>query len=58
MFDFDRVIDRRGTHATKWDNMAKLSGSGTALAIEPESMPPNEPLVTPFTLRYAPPVMG
>ncbi|MCF8475965.1 MAG: pyridoxal phosphate-dependent aminotransferase [Pseudolabrys sp.] len=26
MFDFDRVIDRRGTHATKWDNMAKLSG--------------------------------
>ena len=26
MFDFDRVINRRGTHATKWDNMAKLSG--------------------------------
>ena len=26
MFDFDRVIDRRGTHATKWDMMAKLSG--------------------------------
>ena len=26
MFDFDRVIERRGTHATKWDNMAKLSG--------------------------------
>src|SRR2546430_1680567 len=26
MFDFDRVIDRRGTHASKWDNMAKLSG--------------------------------
>lgn len=26
MFDFDRVIDRRGTHATKWDSMAKLSG--------------------------------
>src|SRR5215471_3275281 len=25
-FDFDRVIDRRGTHASKWDNMAKLSG--------------------------------
>jgi cysteine-S-conjugate beta-lyase len=25
-FDFDRVIERRGTHATKWDNMAKLSG--------------------------------
>jgi cysteine-S-conjugate beta-lyase len=26
MFDFDRVIDRRGTHASKWDNVAKLSG--------------------------------
>jgi len=26
MFDFDRVIERRGTHAAKWDNMAKLSG--------------------------------
>ena len=26
MFDLDRVIDRRGTHASKWDNMAKLSG--------------------------------
>src|SRR3954466_10550581 len=26
MFDFDRVIDRRGTHATKWDMMAKNSG--------------------------------
>jgi cystathionine beta-lyase len=26
MFDFDRVINRRGTHASKWDNMAKLSG--------------------------------
>jgi cysteine-S-conjugate beta-lyase len=26
MFDFDRVIDRRGTHATKWDMIAKLSG--------------------------------
>jgi cystathionine beta-lyase len=26
MFDFDRVIDRRNTHASKWDNMAKLSG--------------------------------
>ncbi len=26
MFDFDRVIDRRGTHATKWDMMTKLSG--------------------------------
>ncbi|MGI9523613.1 MAG: MalY/PatB family protein [Hyphomicrobiaceae bacterium] len=26
MFDFDRVIDRRGTHSSKWDNMKKLSG--------------------------------
>jgi cysteine-S-conjugate beta-lyase len=26
MFDFDRVIERRGTHASKWDNMAKMSG--------------------------------
>ena len=26
MFDFDRAIDRRGTHASKWDMMAKLSG--------------------------------
>jgi cysteine-S-conjugate beta-lyase len=26
MFDFDRVINRRGTHSTKWDMMAKLSG--------------------------------
>jgi cystathionine beta-lyase len=26
MFDFDRVIERRGTHASKWDNMKKLSG--------------------------------
>lgn len=26
MFDFDRIIDRRGTHASKWDNMARLSG--------------------------------
>jgi cystathionine beta-lyase len=26
MFDFDRVIERRGTHASKWDNMQKLSG--------------------------------
>ena len=30
MFDFDRVIDRRGTHATKWDSMAKLSGISAA----------------------------
>ena len=26
MFDFDRVIERRSTHASKWDNMARLSG--------------------------------
>jgi cystathionine beta-lyase len=26
MFDFDRVIERRGTHATKWDMIARLSG--------------------------------
>jgi cystathionine beta-lyase len=26
MFDFDRLIERRGTHASKWDNMQKLSG--------------------------------
>lgn len=26
MFDFNRVVDRRGTHATKWDMMAALSG--------------------------------
>jgi cystathionine beta-lyase len=26
MFDFNRVIDRRGTHASKWDNLARLSG--------------------------------
>ncbi len=26
MFDFDRVIERRGTHASKWDKMAALSG--------------------------------
>jgi cystathionine beta-lyase len=26
MSDFDRVIERRGTHATKWDMTAKLSG--------------------------------
>lgn len=26
MFDFDRVIERRGTHAVKWDGIAKLSG--------------------------------
>ena len=26
MFDFNRVIERRGTHASKWDNMVRLSG--------------------------------
>jgi cysteine-S-conjugate beta-lyase len=26
MFDFSRVIDRRGTHATKWDGIARFSG--------------------------------
>jgi cystathionine beta-lyase len=26
MFDFDRLVDRRGTHSSKWDNMEKLSG--------------------------------
>ncbi|MFV0299136.1 MAG: MalY/PatB family protein [Hyphomicrobiaceae bacterium] len=25
-FNFDRIIERRGTHASKWDNMAKYSG--------------------------------
>jgi cystathionine beta-lyase len=26
MFDFDRVIARRGTHSSKWDNIASQSG--------------------------------
>src|ERR1700683_5649521 len=26
MFDFDRVIERPGTHASKWDNIARLWG--------------------------------
>ena len=26
MYDFNRVIERRGTHATKWDMIARLSG--------------------------------
>ncbi|MBV8745983.1 MAG: pyridoxal phosphate-dependent aminotransferase [Xanthobacteraceae bacterium] len=26
MFDFDRVIDRRGTHASKWDVAPRVSG--------------------------------
>ena len=33
MFDFNRVIERRGTHASKWDNIAKLSGITAADAI-------------------------
>ena len=33
MFDFDRVIERRGTHASKWDMMARLSGIDAADAI-------------------------
>src|SRR5215470_11400608 len=33
MFDFDRVIERRDTHSSKWDNMAKLSGITAADAI-------------------------
>jgi cystathionine beta-lyase len=26
MFDFDRIIERRGTHSSKWDHIARLSG--------------------------------
>src|SRR5258708_10122797 len=33
MFDFDRVVERRGTHAWKWDHMARLSGIESADAI-------------------------
>lgn len=33
MFDFDRVIERRGTHASKWDMMAQLSGIAAPDAI-------------------------
>mgnify|MGYP003477164602 CR=1 FL=1 len=33
MFDFDRVIDRRDTHASKWDMMAKLSAKGVGSTI-------------------------
>ena len=33
MFDFDRVIDRHNTHASKWDNMARLSGITASDAI-------------------------
>jgi cystathionine beta-lyase len=33
MFDFDRVIERRGTHSSKWDHIARLSGIKSADAI-------------------------
>ncbi|HXW24461.1 MAG TPA: MalY/PatB family protein [Xanthobacteraceae bacterium] len=33
MFDFDRIIERRGTHSSKWDNVARLSGIEAADAI-------------------------
>jgi cystathionine beta-lyase len=33
MFDFDRVIERRGTHASKWDMMERLSGISSPDAI-------------------------
>ncbi len=26
MFDFDRIIERRGTHSSKWDSIERLSG--------------------------------
>ena len=33
MFEFNRVVERRGTHAAKWDNLAKLSGIKASDAI-------------------------
>jgi cysteine-S-conjugate beta-lyase len=33
MFDFNRVIERRGTHAAKWDMTAQLSGIASPDAI-------------------------
>lgn len=33
MFDFDRIIERRGSHSSKWDNIAHLSGIEAADAI-------------------------
>ncbi len=33
MTDFSRIIERRGTHSSKWDNIAKLSGITAADAI-------------------------
>lgn len=35
MFDFDRIIERRGTHATKWDSIAERSGGMTGDDIIP-----------------------
>jgi cystathionine beta-lyase len=26
MFDFDRLIERRGTHSSKWDNLGRVAG--------------------------------
>jgi cystathionine beta-lyase len=33
MFDFNRVVERRGTNTSKWDNIARLSGIESADAI-------------------------
>lgn len=33
MFDFDRVIERHGTHSSKWDHIARLSGITSSDAI-------------------------
>ena len=33
MFDFNRVVERRGTHASKWDNITKYSGIAASDAI-------------------------
>ena len=33
MYDFNRIVERRGTHASKWDNMAALSGIDSPDAI-------------------------
>lgn len=35
MFDFDRIIERRGTHATKWDSITQRSGGMTGSDIIP-----------------------
>ena len=34
MFDFDRVIERRGTHSSKWDMIAKLSTARLAVCLK------------------------